>query len=356
MLEYLQSKIVLVSITIKSFSGYKRATAEHIQRMGGHLPASKAITEGSIKIFPEDHLKPLTAVRRTVLRKLQSLGIKALNASNVIAIHADDLPAAEKLINEAKGDFDVALDDFVKNYETNFEAHAKANPEAADIIRSLKKDVTDASASFKFFYQFFTIQPKPTQGESEEDSVEALISQLGGQLYEEIAEGVRKVFTSKAIQLQRVNQRTMNYFHGLASKMEKMQFLDPSLEGAVKLAKDILGSLPSEGIISGNDFLTFFKLAEIMSDAEDFLNAASKVRKGTPPCDVIFPPSKASIAPVTQSEMKNETDTLQVSIPGFNHSQGFVLPGTDTTSVLPETQLIIPPRASTKVPVQGMCF
>ena len=67
MQDVLNEKLTLVSINISTFSGYRRATREHIAALGGTLPASEAITEGSIKVFPSEGTKALLTVRRGVL-------------------------------------------------------------------------------------------------------------------------------------------------------------------------------------------------------------------------------------------------------------------------------------------------
>ena len=80
MQDVLNEKLTLVSINISTFSGYRRATRDHIAALGGSLPASAAITEGSIKVFPGDGTKALQTVRRGVFRKLQAKGVKALGS------------------------------------------------------------------------------------------------------------------------------------------------------------------------------------------------------------------------------------------------------------------------------------
>ena len=92
MQDVLNEKLTLVSINISTFSGYRRATRDHIAALGGSLPASAAITEGSIKVFPGDGTKALQTVRRGVFRKLQAKGVKALGSQNVFAVLTDDLP------------------------------------------------------------------------------------------------------------------------------------------------------------------------------------------------------------------------------------------------------------------------
>ena len=102
MQDVLNEKLTLVSINISTFSGYRRATREHIAALGGSLPASAAITEGSIKVFPCDGTKALQTVRRGIFRKLQAKGVRALGSQNVFAVLTDDLPEIEKEVAETE--------------------------------------------------------------------------------------------------------------------------------------------------------------------------------------------------------------------------------------------------------------
>ena len=105
MKDVLTDKLTLISVNIATFSGYRRATRDHIKALGGSLPASAAITEGSIKVFPGDGTKELQTVRRSVFRNLQARGVRALGSQNVFAVLTTDLPEIEKEMADAQQEF-----------------------------------------------------------------------------------------------------------------------------------------------------------------------------------------------------------------------------------------------------------
>lgn len=291
MQDVLNEKLTLVSINISIFSGYRRATREHIAALGGILPASAAITEGSIKVFPCDGTKALQTVRRGVFRKLQAKGVKALGSQNVFAVLTDDLPETEKEIADAQAEYIAERDALEANYEQIFEAHVASNSEAETIIRSLKVDQATVIAKCRFSSDVFKIAPFVREGQSEEEGVEGIVRGLGRQLYEEIASDMGKLLKNEAFaKKQRVGQKSLRQLKAAVQKMKKLSFLDPSVEGAITLVTDILKVLPQEGYIQGQSFVTLEKLVEVMSETDALLNAASKVKNGVPACDVLFPP------------------------------------------------------------------
>ena len=304
--EVLNEQITLVSVNISTFSGYRRATRDHIKALGGSLPTCAAITEGSIKVFPCDGTKALQSVRRNVFRKLQAQGIRALGSQNVFAVLTDELPEIEKEIAQAEAEFGAEISTLSAEYENIFEAHVAANTEAELIIRSLKVDQTDAISRCRFSTNVFKIAPFVRPGETEEESVEGIVRGLGRQLYEEISADMEKLSKNEAFERQKVGQKTLRPIKAAVAKMTKLSFLDPTVLGAVTLIQDTLKSLPSEGYIIGQPFLTLVRLVDILSDTDELLNAASKCKNGVPACDVLYPPT----VPVFAAELPEVASEL----------------------------------------------
>ena len=289
MQQVLNDKVALVSLNVAMPSGYRKATAEHIKAMGGLLPACNAITEGSIKVFPVDGTKDLQSIRRSIFRKLQAHGVRALGSQNVFAVVTDDLPEIEKEIATAEADFAAAVASLDAEYDNIFENHVKANATAEAIIRSLKVDRVEAIARCRFVTSVFKISPFVREGESEEDSVEGIVLGLGRQLYEEVAAEMEKLSKNEAFERQKVGQKTLRPIKAAVAKMTKLSFLNPTVLGAVTLIQDTLKSLPAEGYITGQPFETLVRLVDILSDTDELVNAASKVTNGIAACDVLYP-------------------------------------------------------------------
>ena len=348
MQDVLNEKLTLVSINISTFSGYRRATRDHIAALGGSLPASAAITEGSIKVFPGDGTKALQTVRRGVFRKLQAKGVKALGSQNVFAVLTDDLPGIEKEIADAQAEYKAERDALEANYDQMFEGHVAANPEAEAIIRSLKVERATAIAKCRFSSDVFKIAPFVREGQSEEEGVEGIVRGLGRQLYEEISSEMEKLLKNDAFaKNQRVGQKSLRPLKAAVQKMKKLSFLDPSVEGAITLITDILKALPQEGYIQGQSFITLEKLVETVSDTDTLLNAASKVKNGVPACDVLFPPMPVQAVQAVEEPAVEEAVQAAETTEAVPVAPVAVPP----VSVSPQQQVVmLPPVPASAVP------
>lgn len=297
--EVLNEKVALISLSIATFAGYRRVTREQIAEMGGSLPNSAAITEGSIKVFPTDGTKGLTTVRRAIFRKVAAFGIKALGSRCVFAVPRDALPQIETDIEQANQEFSTEKSKLDNDYENLFEAHVQSNLVAEPLIRARKVSKSEAMAKCRFGYHIFSITPIVREGQSEEDGVESVVRGLGRQLFEEVAAEMADVADNKAFAVQRVGQKTLRPIRAQVAKMRGLTFLDEAVEGAITLIETILASLPKAGYIEGQPFIALAKLLEIVSDPDELLGAACKVKNGIAPCDVVFPPN---VQPAPQPE------------------------------------------------------
>lgn len=348
MQDVLNEKLTLVSINISTFSGYRRATREHISALGGTLPASAAITEGSIKVFPGNGTKTLQTVRRSVFRKLQAKGVKALGSQNVFAVLTEDLPEIEKEVADAQAEYKSERDNLEATYDQMFEDHVAANPEAEAIIRSLKVDRATAIAKCRFSSDVFKIAPFVREGQSEEEGVEGIVRGLGRQLYEEVSSEMEKLLKNDAFENQRVGQKSLRPLKAAVQKMKKLSFLDPSVEGAISLITDILKSLPQEGYIQGQSFVTLERLVETVSDTDALLNAASKVKNGVPACDVLFPPMPVqAVQAVEEAVVEEAVQVAAQSIEAVPVAPVAVQP----LSVSPQQVVMLPPVPASAVSV-----
>lgn len=352
MSEVLNEKITLVSVNISTFSGYRRATREHIAALGGSLPNSAAITEGSIKVFPagagtmgkgktkskqKQTPMPITAmqtIRRSIFRELQVKGVKALGSQNVFAILTDELPEVEKNIADAKAKFAAERSRLDATYEQIFEAHVAANVEAETIIRSLKVDRSWAIGRCCFGSDVFRIAPFVREGQTEADGVEGIVRGLGRQLFEEIAAEMVKVSRSESFDRQKVGQKSLRPIKAAAVKMAKMSFLEPTLASAASLINETLSTLPKQGYILGEGYAKLIKLVDVLSDADDMVNAASKVANGMSVGDVLFPPVEAiQPEPIVAEIPEVSSATGQVVALQPKHQQALMLPPVSTPSI-----------------------
>lgn len=290
----LDDKLALVTVTIKCYSGYRRATREMIKELGGSLPNSEAVTEGSIKVFPNERLNPFSTLRRGVFRKIAAKGVKALGSGNTFAVPRDELPAIETALEEARSDFETEINVLEANYDAYFENHVKANPEAEVILRKLGIPRQVALTRFGFDSHIFKIVPIQKDGESAKN-VSSIVEGLARQLYEEVAaeaEGLL-VKSDAFTKHQKAGQKTLRPVKDALAKMRGLEFLDPAISGGIRLIEEVLSSLPQAGYIEDSAFAkpfsTLRRLLEVMSDVDEYFDASGRIRNGISANDVLFP-------------------------------------------------------------------
>lgn len=359
MQDVLNEKVALVSLSISGFTGYRRATREHIASLGGSLPSSAAITEGSIKVFPVEATNGLQTVRRGIFRQLQAKGVRAMGSQNVFAVLTEDLPEIEASIEVAKVNFMRERDELDQLYDQIFEVHCFANSEAEAIIRSLKVDRVTAMSRCRFSSNVFRIAPFVREGQSEEEGVEGLVRGLGRQLYEEVADEMQKLLAKECFaKNQRVGQKSLRPLKAAVEKMQKLAFLDGDVSGAIQLVQETLKVLPQQGYIEGQAFLTLERLVETMSDADTLLNAAAKVKNGLAACDVLFPPAPVVVPEAVQPAAEEVVADAAVETP-VAMVEGKVLAtlppvtgnAVNTTSTLPNLPRVPPLGVTPAVPL-----
>ena len=349
--DVLNQHLTLISISISTFGGYRRATREAISKLGGNLPSCKAITEGSIKVFPAEPLGPIHTIRHGLFRKMAKRGIKALGSSNVFGIPSATLDEALREIAAAELEFKTNCAIIEDKYEDLFEEHVRANSEAEEVIRAKKFSKSEALSKLSFSKSVFRIQPELREGEDAEQGVRGIVEGLGRQLFEEVAAEMDKLLKNDAFaKHNRVGQKTLRPLRAVAKKMAGLAFLDErNVEGIIRLIDDTLSLLPSQGYIedTGIDqpFSLLRRLVETLADADDLVNAAGKICNGISARDVLVPPLIVEVAeePVVPQAVEASSETVQTHVPAETTSP--------VRSVYPPSPTALPPLPLAAIPV-----
>ena len=312
----LDEKLALVTVAISVPGGYRRLTTDQIAALGGSLPDSKVVTEGSLKVFNSDAFAPFLAIRRTLFRLLQKCGIKALGSSKVFAIPRVKLESILTEVAAAEGKFKTETADLDANYESIYEAHIAKNPEAETLIRAKRFARVDVISRLSFSHAVFCIQPVVREGEDADKGVESIVSGLARQLFEEIAGEMATLSESDTFTKNgRGVQRTLRPLRAAVEKLEGLDFLDPlTIAGAVKMFNTVLSGMPVEGYIDGEEFKILRRLVvDITSDPDELVNAASKVANGVEVKEVLFPTPVVPVAAPDVAAHSVETPPVVVA-------------------------------------------
>lgn len=294
--QILSEEIVLASIRITSFGGYRRAKRADITALGGRLPDCEAITEGSIKVFPMDRLKNLGTVKRKLFRELSKTLIRGLENSNVFCIPTPDLQKWQGVIDTAERELASEIANVEQNYDTWFADYLAANNDAREIIERLRIPKAAAISRLGMSKSYFRIAPA-----EEGKGVEEIVAGLARQMFCEIAESCALILKSDTFESgSRAGQKTLHPIKLQIQKMKTWAHLDPDvIGGGIQFISDVLGALPQAGYIEGEAFQRLKSLLELCADADDLIDAASRVHNGWSALDVLEPPAAALAPPLS---------------------------------------------------------
>jgi hypothetical protein len=309
MQQILDERIALISVSASIFGGYRRATKEMIRELGGSLPDSKAVTQGSIRVFPSDSatapatkgkvsalgtLASLGTIRRAAFRELGAKGIKALGSRSVFAIPAEARDEIGQLLDAAEIEFKEGVLKLQQTYDQQFEDHVKESPEAESILRRLKVDKADAVAKCHFTWTPFQITPLARKGQDQEKGVATVLASLGGQLFQEVADEFADILKKDGFVSGKVGQKFLRPIKAQVAKMEGLAFLDDAVPGAIAFVKAVLGMLPKEGYIEAAEFDPLQKMVNLCADVETLVDAACRTRNGVSVETILTPPVAAA--------------------------------------------------------------
>lgn len=303
----LDEKLALLTITIKCFSGYRHATRDYIKELGGNLPNSDALTEGSIKVFSNERLNPFSNLRRSVFRKVAAKGVKALGSGNTFAVPRGELSAIEQILGDASSEFQTELGVLDANYDAWFEDHVNANPEAEAVIRKLGIPKHVALGRFGFSSHVFKIVPIGKEGD-EVKTVTTIVEGLARQLFEEVAAEADKLLDKSDAfnKHQKAGQKTLRPIKDALLKMRGLDFLDPIVSGGIRLIEETLSALPQSGYIEdtafAKPFSTLKRLLVVMGDVDEFFDASARVCNGIPVDQVLYPLKPVPVSAVQQQQ------------------------------------------------------
>lgn len=281
---------------VSCFGGYAKPTEFDIASTGGVVAKTSIITKGSKHIFPREKLAVFSRIKKDVERSLWKFGVKSFGSGSAIAFSLDELATAEKLLEKAKVDFGVALDELRANYDVWLNEFIMAQPTQAEqeVIRksALSRDV--ACDKFHFSYDIFVPTPIGEKG-----SIESMAEKLVRQLYAEVAQAAEEAYdvtfapegSDGKRYVRRVGQRAKSGLRACRDKMEKMAFLHPGINGAVSIVNYVLSKTQDAGFIDnelGNPAATrLFNMVVLMMDADLFAATADKVFSSNTPEDDI---------------------------------------------------------------------
>lgn len=168
----------LVHLKIRCWSGEKKASRDRDISMGtgGQLPPAKLLDLGRKKIFPPKALDPMCRQRKAAERVCLGSGTRFMGG---YAIPDESVDELVKRLDEIKRKFDMALTDFLSDFDSNKAAWLAENQEFAHIIRDQVPDRVTVANTFEFSFKLYKLDAVKGFEPDEQDIANQVLHEIG---------------------------------------------------------------------------------------------------------------------------------------------------------------------------------
>lgn len=266
--EYVFEQLTLVEIAAPIWGGERALPKKELQlRLKDYtdkgLDEFPAVKPGKIQLIDNDKLAPFIRYRTQAKAALLKRGVRYMSAvgiPNALARESiDDIKRSQEEFNSYKRMFLYNYDDWVDQF-------AKANPEISQFISDHKIDVSVIEKSFDFEYNVFRIAAFDDSEEAREQ-LDKTTEGLGDAMFGDIAAIATKTL-SDVVRDKReyFSPKIHSTFEGMLKKMRGLAFLDGSILPLCDTVEASLATIPKEGRITDNAFVTAIGVLKTLSD------------------------------------------------------------------------------------------
>lgn len=175
---------VIMSLDVSIWSGKAKLDRQELSDADG-LPPEQMATLGSKKLFNPAKLRIFNALKARATSALDAAGTKFLGGW-LVPEHRFD--AVRTAVDNAQGDFNKAVADFISNYQSDLDDWCRQFPEWEYNIRRAAPDTGELIRKFGFSWQAFSAAPLPM-----DNSLDAAVSVLPAGIMADIAKDAASV-------------------------------------------------------------------------------------------------------------------------------------------------------------------
>jgi len=270
MLDLLQ-KLICFSLDVHIWSGRKKLTAADLNLDGEEIPPEELASLGAKKICHPILLTKFQALRRRAERICESSGVRFLGG---FAIPEEKAEEVAKELEAIAADFEDEKQKFLKSYTENMQAWLTNLP---DRWRTMVEQAVESSdhVANRLSFGFQTFQVSGVEGLK--GSLEKATSGLGDQLFREIGQTSRLVWSQSFQSRTRVSQKALRPIRSILEKAQGLVFIQPSLAPVIASIEQELAGLPKSGYMEGRDFHTLVGILNTLSSLDNLnLNVADE--------------------------------------------------------------------------------
>ncbi len=262
MLDLLQ-KLICFSLDVHIWSGRKKLTPADLNLDGEEIPPEELASLGAKKICHQILLSRFQALRRRAERICESAGVRFLGG---FAIPEDKAEEVAKELEAVMADFEAEKQEFLKSYAENMQAWLRNLPDRWRTMVEQSVESPDHIAT-RLSFGFQTFQVSGVEGLN--SGLERATSGLGDQLFREISQASRLVWSQSFQSRTKVSQKALRPIRSILEKAKGLVFIQPSLGLLIVSIEQELDSLPKAGYMEGRDFHILVGILNTLSSLDN---------------------------------------------------------------------------------------
>lgn len=268
--EFVFEKLTLIEIDAPIWSGEKAIPKAELQLSlrdytDKSLEQLPAVKPGKIQLIDSEKLAPFTRFRTRAQTILTSHGIRYMSA---VGVPNEMHKQAIAEIKEAQSEFETYKRTFLYNYDKWVDEFANANPDIKQLILRHKKDIKVIERSLGFEYNVFKIAATEDSDEAR-NQLDKTTKGLGDTLFIEISAIAKKAMKDVSREKRKhFSPKIHGTFNIMLKKMRGLSFLDGSILPLCQAVESCLDTLPKEGRIADNAFITAMGVLTTLSDPQ----------------------------------------------------------------------------------------
>lgn len=224
-------------------------------------------TPGSVRYIDPVHLRAFTSARQAGNRACRARGVRFLSGW---AVPDESLTTLMTELNDIAKNVASAKVDLESNWTTYVDewvgAHSQVEP-----YRGRFPNLNYVSRQTGASLSVYRIQSRPVESAAE-DGVKTEVTGLANRVLCEIAQDVQDTWKPGAMQ---ASQRIKNLLKRLSNKCRTLSFLGGDLGALSDFIDEAIRRLPTDGAITGPDFVVLSGILDILSSPDKMTNAAS---------------------------------------------------------------------------------
>ena len=262
MLDLLQ-KLICFSLEVHIWSGRKKLTPADLNLDGEETPPEDLASLGAKKICHPILLSRFQALRRRAERICESAGVRFLGG---FAIPEEKAEEVAKELEAVAADFEAEKQEFLKSYAENMQAWLTNLPDRwRTMVEKAIESPDHVATRLSFGFQTFQVQGV----EGLNNGLKKATSGLGDQLFREIGQASRLVWSQSFQSRTRVSQKALRPIRSIIEKAQGLIFIQPSLGPVIDGIQQELDGLPKVGYMEGRDFHTIVGILNTLSSLDN---------------------------------------------------------------------------------------